>query len=79
MTGMEEPLRSDDRLPVPPAEKGSTASSPGGDRHRLTFTLRYLLGIGFRHQGLVVVSFALIFAAVFVFVLLRPPQVPRRG
>ena len=75
---MDEQLRSDDRLPLPPAENGSAASSPTGDRHRLTFTLRYLLGIGFRHQGLVVLSFALILAAVFVFVMRRPPQYEAR-
>jgi uncharacterized protein involved in exopolysaccharide biosynthesis len=80
MTGMEEQNRSDDRLSGASiaAENGSTAISPDTDRYRLTFTLRYLLGIGFRHQRLVVFSFVLIVAAVFVFVLLRPPQYEAR-
>ena len=75
---MEEQLRSDDRLPVQPMSVKGGSSRPDGERHRLTFTLRYLLGIGFRHQWLVVVSFALIFTGVFVFVMLRPPHYEAR-
>jgi uncharacterized protein involved in exopolysaccharide biosynthesis len=80
MAGMEDQLRSDYRLPAPPiaGENSPTVSSPDGDRRRLTFTLRYLLGIGFRHQRLVILCFALIFAAIVVFVLLRPPQFEAR-
>jgi uncharacterized protein involved in exopolysaccharide biosynthesis len=76
---MEEQHRSD-RLPaeLTTAENGPAAASPDSDRYQLTFTLRYLLGIGFRHQRLVVLSFALIFTAAFVFVLLRPPQYEAR-
>jgi len=77
---MEEHLHSDDRLPLHPtaADNVLGAGTHDGDTHRLPFTLRYLLGIGFRHQRLVILSFALVFAAVFVFVLLRPPQYESR-
>jgi uncharacterized protein involved in exopolysaccharide biosynthesis len=77
---MEEQLRSEDGLRFEPisVENGPVGSSADGERQRLTFTLRYLLGIGFRHQRLVILSFALIFAAVFVFVLQRAPQYEAR-
>ena len=77
---MEEQLRLDERLPVRPAvaDNGPTAGSHDADSRRLTYTLRYLLAIGFRHQRLVVLTFLLIFGLVLVFVLLRPAQYEAR-
>jgi uncharacterized protein involved in exopolysaccharide biosynthesis len=76
MQGMEEQFRPDERLhfnarPVR-AENGYTEGRHADDGHGPTFTLRYLLGIGFRHQWLIVLSFVLILSMAFVFVTLRP-------
>lgn len=76
---MKEEPPPDKRLPVRSvAENGSMGNSHGGEAYSAVYTMRYLLGIGFRHRRLMVVSFALIFAVVFAFVWFRPPQYEAR-